>query len=370
MTRTLFILCAFDDKEAKEFLSGLEEAYVKSLDTSFQSQVFTNLQKTLMEKAGVSFLTGVKNDWYNEVKAEYIQEVQRIIKNKIETSISDYYIYTPLNFFYINLWRRIGQRLNLEIKFLINWSSFDFNNSENLRFKYHATYMLLKDSLYDCYYFNNRDFSLHFNTSTKCLKSILNKENIFSNFTPIELLAQELEESPTSNLEVPVEIKTLLNIINNLRFGTQYCNDYKEDNENWELLENSLGTKSGLYFWFDLVSKIKLETNILNENYRRNEDTDEMIQAFKFQYQKLRNDNKIFRSRIEELTSLQDKAVVPKASRPNKAPQKINKATPKITEEEVKKRKQSKFKRDPYTFFNDSKRVYIRPLRFFYKKNV
>ena len=385
--KKIYIICAFEDTMAKEFLPALEEFYIKPIDTYFNSQVILKIQEALMKSADTSVINGVKENWYESIKQEFTQEIRKVIEHKIINSKNNFYIYTPLNFFYIDLWRIIGKRLNVEVKFLVNWSKLDFKQSKeyakNLKYKYHATYSLLKYSTYDCYFFQNIDFLNHLEITSKCLSSILNDENIFSNFTPVELLVQGLaEHNNVDNLKLPLEVETLLDIMKTLRFGTQYHEKIKKGDVGWDLLEKSIGVNSGIYAWFDLVAKKDNQPkDKLIQTFDDKKCKREMIESFTLQYEKFRSDNKVLRSRIEELINLQNKEtisktnsqnkVTPKKQPPkntNKVPQKKNKVTSKVSKEEIQRRKKEKLKRDPYAYYNDSQKIYIRPLRFLYRR--
>ncbi|RDH85875.1 MAG: hypothetical protein DIZ78_09840 [endosymbiont of Escarpia spicata] len=384
MKNKLYVICTFFENDARNLVPFMDDQYIQSVEPSITSQVMHKIQATFLEKVDEDYSVGFNKNWYVGLEDNFVDEVQSYLENSLKEPFGKHYLYTPLNVFYIDLWRIVAQRLGLEIEFIINWRHLlDPINvkagAEHLKYVFNAFYSLISSSAYDAYYYFADDLQKETELTEKSFEHFLGSKSIYSDAMPVEIISIMLgasEEYPLNN-NLPAEIEAIEKLILGKRFGAQI--HVQAAGEELALLDKVVEYKSAIYYWLESLGSGAIEINSFDKNavtrYQKkikqlNEKIEVLQSAFRKQFQKMRADNLALKSQNEEFKSIPQspaKKSIPPARRAQRQVKK-QASNNKTDEKDRSQRKKDKFKRDPYAYFNDSKKPLIRPLRFFYRK--
>lgn len=365
MDKNIFIICKPNSMEGSStFEAFLEEDGIFSIEESPWHNKIALLQEEMLQQLEDSIQYAVKKNWYEGQEKNFVHLIKETIASK---HTGDLYFSSSYNFFFIELWRYVSRQLNLKVKFIVDYSPIFSKGIVSEPSELYLMYLaLLQNHGDDIHIYHSDDFNESDELFEYTLSKILGK-NDFIAMNPTEFLLKNLQtfSKEKDDCNQPFELELIDSIFRKKRFGSPLV--FSDEVAITLKIVDSMHAGSAVFFWLNSFSDNPESKNFnfgvksrlsLNNNFQ--DSLSEMATGFKEKLRRLKVENIALKSKLEEAEAeinqmkkrlknvrLQNKNVITSAT-------------------DINDRKKAKFKRDPYAYFNDSKKNWVRLLRFLY----
>jgi hypothetical protein len=378
MNKTIFIICKPELIERNRPIEAfLEEDGIYSIEEKPFEDNISSLQEDILKQSEnlVQFITTEK--WYDKYQKNFVDLIKEVVIGADHNNTGDVYFSSSYNFFFIELWRLAARKLNLTVKFIVDYQPI---LSEGLVSKPSELYLmylaLLQNHSRDIHIFHNGDHEASNEFFEHTLSKIVGSAS-YNAISPAGFLLKNLQfssiEREKNNL--PNELELINSIFRKKRFGSPLV--FSDEIRDALKIVDNLHPKSAVFFWLNsLIESLKdneLENKILN--YSVQIDLDEIKTAFEDKKRRLRFDNITLKSKLEECTVQNQKVTEHIRILQNKNSTLEKNKNLFLSQKNTNKkgRKLRKLKRDPYAFFNDIKSSINYPfklLKYLFKKKL
>lgn len=401
MTR-LVIVCGNTDFGAELACGALKGAGLvpldvdpKGLDVAGRDQAtsyLARLQAEAMKGAGLNSAEPLPRFWGEQLSSQFVPEACRVLATSDVGQGEAAFLYTPLNAFFIEAWRRVGEQQGIEVRFLIVWRKLfgdqvPARESGGLAKAFNKLAALARAAGPDMYSFGVNDLTGDSTRAAGGLRDVLGRGFAFD-IPPVEQLAtacREVANGIFGRDRLPDEIVALERIFGSARFGARLFVNERDDE--FRLVSDATSRYTSVYAWLNLVERECAEGRGLpGREADEGFDVAEQVQlracrteleqqkrAFRIALEESNTRQSRLEAQLEEARSVRQAQQAGgrksrHATRPQKdAVSRVREERPRV-ELTLRERRRRKLRNNPHQYFADSKFFPLRPLRFFFRK--